>query len=254
MTGFVIRAASGPVVAAKSSRSIAQAFGFRAIGRHRAVATRAATLDNYTGVVFQQPFEAAKAELAIVDNTNAAVASLARVDFHPACEAAINEQINIEYTVSYIYHALWAYFDRDNVALPGLAAYFKAGSDEEREHAELLMKYQNSRGGRVVLGPLAVPELDLSSSDKGDALYAMELALSLEKLNFQKLRQLHSVADEHGDASMADFIEGDLLAEQVEAVKKVSEFVSQLRRVGKGLGVYQFDKELAAAVAAAPPA
>ena len=37
---------------------------------------------------------------------------------------------------------------------------------------------------------------------------------------------------------------------QVEAVKKVSEYVSQLRRVGKGLGVYQFDKQLAQEVAA----
>lgn len=33
-------------------------------------------------------------------------------------------------------------------------------------------------------------------------------------------------------------------------MKKVSEYVSQLRRVGKGLGVYQFDKQLAAEVAA----
>lgn len=50
---------------------------------------------------------------------------------------------------------------------------------------------------------------------QGDALYAMELALSLEKLNFQKLRQLHAVASEHSDASMSDFVEGDLLGEQV---------------------------------------
>jgi hypothetical protein len=34
---------------------------------------------------------------------------------------------SIEYNVSYIYHALWAYFDRDNVALPGLAKFFKDG-------------------------------------------------------------------------------------------------------------------------------
>lgn len=34
-----------------------------------------------------------KSELAIVEHTNQAVTSLARVDFHPACEAAINEQI-----------------------------------------------------------------------------------------------------------------------------------------------------------------
>jgi ferritin heavy chain len=40
----------------------------------------------------------------------------------------------------------------------------------------------------------------------------------------------------------------------VEAVKKTAEYVSQLRRVGKGLGVYQFDKEMGAAVAAAAQA
>lgn len=38
---------------------------------------------------------------------------------------------------------------------------------------------------------------------------------------------------------------GTVSCSQVESVKKVSEFVSQLRRVGKGLGVYQFDKQLA---------
>ena len=42
----------------------------------------------------------------------------------------------------------------------------------------------------------------------------MELALSLEKLNFTKLRQLHSIAEKHEDAQMADFVE-DMLAEQV---------------------------------------
>jgi len=41
--------------------------------------------------------------------------------------------------------------------------------------------------------------------------------------------------------------EGELLAEQEQAVLQVSQYVSQLRRVGKGLGVFQFDKELAAA-------
>lgn len=32
---------------------------------------------------------------------------------------------------------------------------------------------------------------------------------------------------------------------QVESVKKVAEYVAQLRRVGKGLGVFEFDKYLA---------
>lgn len=49
----------------------------------------------------------------------------------------------------------------------------------------------------------------------GDALHAMELALSLEKLNFQKLRALHDVAFKHGDAQMCDFVKTELLAAQV---------------------------------------
>lgn len=29
-------------------------------------------------------------------------------------------QINIEYNISYIYHSLYAFFDRDNIGLPGV--------------------------------------------------------------------------------------------------------------------------------------
>lgn len=34
------------------------------------------------------------------------------------------------------------------------------------------------------------------------------------------------------------------LGVQVEAIKKTSEYVSQLRRVGKGHGTYQWDQDL----------
>lgn len=62
----------------------------------------------------------------------------------------------------------------------------------------------------------------------------------------QKLRYLHTVAEKHGDSQMCDFVEGDLLAEQAAAVKAAAEKVAQLRRVGKGLGVYEFDRQLQA--------
>ena len=48
------------------------------------------------------------------------------------------------------------HFDRDDVALPGAHKYFKKASDEEREHAQLLMKFQNQRGGRIVLQNIVV--------------------------------------------------------------------------------------------------
>lgn len=145
---------------------------------------------------------------------------------------------------SYVYHALHAYFDRDNVALPGIAKFFKEASDEEREHAHKLVSYQNERGGRVRLAPLAAPETEFSHPEKGDALYAMELALAMEKLNFAKLRELHDACDRAGDAAAADFVEGELLAEQTESVRRAAGMVAQLRRVGPGLGVFEFDRTL----------
>lgn len=213
----------------------------------RAVVATASQAPTITGVIFQ-PFDAVQNELAVVDKAPVTV-SYARVDYHPECEAAINEQINVEYNVSYVYHAIYAYFSRDNVALPGIAEFFKHESAEERHHAELLMNFQTLRGGRVILQPIIAPETEFEHPEKGDALYAFELALSLEKLNFQKLRYLHTVAEKHGDSQMCDFVEGDLLDDQAEAVKAAAERVAQLRRVGKGLGVFEFDRQLQAKMA-----
>ncbi len=39
-------------------------------------------------------------------------------------------------------------------------------------------------------------------TEKGDALHAAEIALSLEKLNFGKLRELHSLGEEADDADL----------------------------------------------------
>ncbi|KAJ4979268.1 hypothetical protein NE237_010048 [Protea cynaroides] len=196
-----------------------------------------------TGVVFE-PFEEMKKVPLSTLVPISSMQSLARQKYSDECEAAINEQINVEYNVSYVYHALFAFFDRDNVALRGLAKFFKESSEEEREHAETLMEYQNLRGGRVVLQNIVSPPSEYFHEEKGDALYAMELSLALEKITNEKLLKLHSVAEKNHDAQMAEFIEREFLTEQVEAIKKISEYVSQLRRVGKGHGVWHFDQML----------
>merc|ERR1711982_174483 len=118
--------------------------------------------------------------------------------------------------------------------------YFKEESLEERSHAEKLIEYQNLRGGRVVLGSLMSPITEFDEAEKGEALYSMELSLSLEKLNCERLLELHSIADKNGDPALTDFIEGEMLEDQVEAVK-VAKMVSQLRRIGKGHAVWHFD-------------
>nr|GFA65665.1 ferritin-2, chloroplastic [Tanacetum cinerariifolium] len=80
----------------------------------------------------------------------------------------------------------------------------------------------NKRGGKVKLQSILMPSSEFDHAEKGDALYAMELALSLEKLTNEKLLHVHAV----------------------EAIKKISGYVAQLRRVSKGHGVWHFDQML----------
>lgn len=63
--------------------------------------------------------------------------------------------------------------------------------------------------------------------------------------NFQSLLDIHGIATEKNDANMCDFLESEYLQEQVDAIKELGDHLTNLRRVGEGLGVYIFDKELA---------
>lgn len=56
----------------------------------------------------------------------------------------------------------------NNVAFAsaGLSAFFRASSLEERSHAQQLMNFQATRGGRVRLAALAAPEMDYNHPEK----------------------------------------------------------------------------------------
>ena len=71
----------------------------------------------------------------------------------------------------------------------------------------------------------------------------MELALSLEKLNYDKLKVLDKLAVDAEDFNLADYVD-DLLEEQTKDVKRAADYVSQLRRVGKGHGTWAWDQQL----------
>jgi len=166
--------------------------------------------------------------------------TLARQNYHEECEAHVNKQINMELYASYVYQSMASYFDRDDVAFPGVAGFFKKQSDEEREHADKLMKYQNQRGGRVVLQPVSKPTRD----EWGSPLEAFVAALELEKTINQVLLDLHGISGRNNDPQLCDFLESEFLEEQVKSINELSHFVTQLKRVGSGLGEYTFDKNL----------
>jgi len=165
--------------------------------------------------------------------------SQCRQNYHSESEAGINRQINMELYASYTYQSMAFYFDRDDVALPGFAKFFRKSSEEEREHAEKFMAYQNKRGGRIVLQDIKKPERD----EWGNALEAMQVTLQLEKSVNQSLLDLHKICSSHDDAQMADFIESEYLDEQVKAIKEIGDHITQLKRVGPGMGEYLYDKE-----------
>merc|ERR1711953_1230192 len=154
-----------------------------------------------------------------------AAKSQCRQNFHEECEAGINKQINMELTASYIYQSLAYYCDRDDVAFPHLHKMFKKSGEEEREHAEKLMEYQNKRGGRIVLQDIKKPEV----SEYGTVTDMLSLTLQLEKDVNQSLIDLHKIAEKHEDGQFADFIEGDLL--------------TRAKRCGNGLGEFLFEAE-----------
>lgn len=161
------------------------------------------------------------------------------------CENVINNQINMELWASYQYQVMWNYFDRSTVGLKNIATFFRKSSEEEREHAEKLMEYQNMRGGTVVLRNIEAPSLDYldNNSIDNDVVLSFEKAVEMEQQVYQSLLNVHKVGDECNDAQFTDFIEGEFLGEQVEAINELTKYVSQLRRIGNnGHGVWNFNE------------
>lgn len=161
-----------------------------------------------------------------------------RQNYNEECEAAINKQVNMELYASYVYLTMAYHFDRDDVALEGFHSFFKKQSDEEREHAQKLMKYQNMRGGRIVLHDIKAPaQLEWDTHVK-----ALEDALDLERKVNESLLAIHVTASSHNDAHLTDYLEEEFLDEQVKSINEISKLITNAKRCGDGLGVYQFDK------------
>ncbi|XP_078062474.1 ferritin, heavy subunit-like [Mustelus asterias] len=162
-------------------------------------------------------------------------------NYHQDCEAGVNKQINLELTASYLYLSLTSFFDRDDVALDNFSHFFKHQSQEKREHAEKLIKFQNKRGGRILLQDVKKPERD----EWGNSLQAMQVALDLEKNVNQSLLDLHQLAATQTDPHLCDFLETHCLDEQVKTIKQLGDHITNLKRLGapeNGMGEYLFDK------------
>lgn len=166
------------------------------------------------------------------------MAALTRQNYHEESEAGVNEIINLEMCTMYAYVAMASYYNRADVGLMNFAEYYRNRSKKRMENATKWMKFQNDRGGILILKDVKKPEKTHWNSGMDGMFTALELEKSLDTA----LKSLHSVADKHNDYHMSDFIEGNFLNEQVEIIKELSGHIANLKRVGElGHGEYHFD-------------
>uniref|UniRef100_A0A673V5S9 Ferritin n=1 Tax=Suricata suricatta TaxID=37032 RepID=A0A673V5S9_SURSU len=164
-----------------------------------------------------------------------------RQNYHPQCEDAVNRHINLELHASFVYLAMSFYFDQNDVALENFAQLFLRQSQRKEELAKQLMKLQNLRGGHLRQHDIRKPDYD----DWESGLKALECAFHLEKTLNQSLLALHRVATEKKDPHLCSFLESNFLHQQVKAIKQLSDYITDLRKMGApdtSLADYLFDK------------
>ena len=74
---------------------------------------------------------------------------------------ALIEQINAELYSAYLYLAMAAEFESQN--LKGMAGWMEVQAKEETEHAKRLYDFVNDRGGRVTLKAIDAPPAEWKS-------------------------------------------------------------------------------------------
>lgn len=138
---------------------------------------------------------------------------------------ALNAQINLELASSYAYLAMSAFFE--STALPGMAQWMRAQTEEEQLHAMKLFDHMTDRGGTVVLQPIEQPALKFDTP-----LSAFEASLAHEQLVTRAINTLYALAQDEQDYPSQVMLQW-FITEQVEEEKSAQHAIDQLRMAGK---------------------
>ena len=151
---------------------------------------------------------------------------------------AINEQIKNELYSGYLYLAMAAYAEDQN--LPGFAHWMKAQCQEEVEHAMKFFNYIAERGGRVELKAIDEPPVEF---DSPTALF--EMTLEHEQKVTGLINDLYELALAEKDYPSQVLLQW-YIEEQVEEEATASEILETLKMAGEqGQALVMMDRALA---------
>ena len=100
-----------------------------------------------------------------------------------------------------------------------------------------LMEYQNLRGGRIVFQNIKAPKVEWATH-----LTALDEAMIEERAINESLLNLHAIASKHHDADLSHYLQNEFLHRQVKLINSISKKLTNAKRCGEKLGVFQFDK------------
>lgn len=160
-------------------------------------------------------------------------------------QSALNAQINAELWSAYLYLSMsMAAADK---GLKGVANWFAIQFKEEQDHAQIFINYVLSRGGRVLLEPIAAVDTEWDS-----ALAMFEQTLTHEQKVTSLINDLYNLAIEEKDHATRSMLTW-FVDEQVEEEDSARDIIDQLRMIEcNKLGLYMIDKEMAARVYSTP--
>jgi ferritin len=158
-------------------------------------------------------------------------------------QAALNDQINMEFTAYYTYLSMSAHFEHEGLA--GVAAWMAHHAEEEMMHAMKIYTFVHARRGKVTLQAIPAPPNTWNSP-----LAAFEDALKHEQKVTKSINNLVTMARGESDHATDSFLQW-FVDEQVEEEEIVSVAIDKLKLVGSnGSGLYLLDRELAGSAAA----
>jgi ferritin len=150
----------------------------------------------------------------------------------------INDQVQREFYAAYLYLAMAAYCDSEN--LPGFAHWLRMQHQEEMTHAMRLFDFLLEAGERVELQAIDKPPLKF-----GSALDVLKASLAHERKVTASINKLYEMALKEKNYPAQIMLQW-FVNEQVEEERSVGDLIAQMEMAGdSGPALLMMDRQLA---------